>query len=47
MLQTGDPLQYVAIAELNGIWDPWITTPVTLSIPPVFPTSTQTGILGL
>ncbi|WP_024516858.1 hypothetical protein [Bradyrhizobium sp. Tv2a-2] len=47
MRQTGDPLQWVAIAELNGLTDPWINGPMDILIPPVFPTGTQTGILGL
>jgi hypothetical protein len=45
MQQTGDPLQWVAIAELNGITDPWIVGLTTLLIPPIFPTGAQTGIL--
>jgi hypothetical protein len=45
--QQSDPLQWVAIAELNGIIDPWITPLTAILIPPVFPTGTQTGILGL
>lgn len=47
MMETGDPLQWVAIAELNGLTDPWITAEQDLKIPPVLPTGTQTGILGL
>lgn len=46
MQQTGDPLQWVAIAELNGLTDPWLSTPQDILIPPVFPTGTQTGILS-
>lgn len=46
MRQTGDPLQWVAIAELNGLSDPWLFTPTDILIPPVFPTNPQTGILG-
>jgi hypothetical protein len=45
--QTGDALQWVAIAELNGLTDPWITALEAVLIPPVFPTGAQTGILGL
>ena len=40
-----DALQWVAIAELNGLTDPWINGQVDVLIPPVFPTGTQTGIL--
>ena len=47
MQQTGDPLQWVAIAELNGITDPWIVAQQTILIPPVLPSGPQTGILGL
>lgn len=47
MLQTGDPLQWVAIAELNDLIDPWIFVATQILIPPVLPTGTQTGILGL
>jgi hypothetical protein len=47
MMQTGDPLQWVAIAELNGLTDPWITGQQTILIPPVLPSGPQTGILGL
>lgn len=47
MMEAGDPLQWVAIAELNGLTDPWITSQEDIKIPPVFPTGTQTGILGL
>jgi hypothetical protein len=47
MMQTGDPLQWVAIAHLNGLTDPWIDGQQTLLIPPVLPSGPQTGILGL
>lgn len=47
MRETGDPLQWVAIARLNGLTDPWITGLQTILIPPVLPNGTQTGILGL
>lgn len=48
MLETGDPLQWVSIAELNGLIDPWINSgQVEVLIPPVLPTGVQTGILGL
>jgi hypothetical protein len=46
MQQTGDALQWVAIAELNDLTDPWIGQ-ADILIPPVFPSGTQTGILGL
>lgn len=44
--ETGDPLQWVAIATLNKMLDPWINAQKDVLIPPVFPTSVQTGILG-
>jgi len=47
MMQTGDPLQWVAIADLNDLIDPWIVAMEEILIPPVFPTGAQTGILGL
>lgn len=47
MLQIGDPLQWVAIAELNGMIDPWIDAQTDILIPPVLPSGPQTGILGL
>jgi nucleoid-associated protein YgaU len=43
----GDPLQWVAIAELNNLTDPWITAEQEILIPPVIPSGPQTGILGL
>jgi hypothetical protein len=47
MRETGDPLQWVAIAQLNGLADPWITAMEEILIPPVLPSGPQTGILGL
>jgi hypothetical protein len=47
MLESGDALQWVAIGNLNGIIDPWVTTQTDILIPPVFPTAVQTGLLGL
>jgi len=47
MAETGDPLQWVAIAQLNGLIDPWVSGAANILIPPVFPSGTQTGILGL
>jgi hypothetical protein len=46
MRETGDPLQWVAVAELNGLVDPWISAQADILIPPVLPTGSQTGILG-
>ncbi len=46
MQQTGDPLQWVAIAQLNGMIDPWIVAEQDILIPPVLPSGEQTGILG-
>lgn len=47
MRETGDPLQWVPIAQLNGLIDPWIVGLEEILIPPVLPTGTPTGILGL
>lgn len=48
MLETNDPLQWVSIAELNGMTDPWILSgQVDVLIPPVLPSGEQSGILGL
>lgn len=47
MRETGDAMQWPAIARLNGIVDPWLTAQVDLLIPPVFPNGEQSGILGL
>lgn len=47
MVETGDPLQWVALAELNNVIDPWITGLTTVLIPPVLPSGQQSGILGL
>jgi hypothetical protein len=47
MRETGDALQWVALARLNGIVDPWITGQANLLIPPVLPNGEQSGILGL
>lgn len=46
MLQTGDALQWGAIAQLNGLVDPWIDAREEILIPPVFPSEPQTGIFG-
>ena len=37
MLETGDPLQWVSIAQMNSLFDPWVTNLVNLLIPPIFP----------
>ena len=44
-IECGDALQWVAIARLNGLIDPWITAQMDILIPPVLPTGTLTGIL--
>ena len=46
MEQLGDPMQWVPIAELNSLTDPWIVAMTPIKIPPILPTSTPTGILG-
>jgi hypothetical protein len=47
MMETGDPLQWVALAQLNNLVDPWTAGQQDILIPPVLPTGVQTGILGL
>lgn len=47
MTETGDALNWVSIAQLNGLIDPWIVGQTEVLIPPVFPTTPTTGILGL
>lgn len=47
MIYAGDPLQWVAIAEMNDLSDPWIVGEQQIKIPPVFPNGVQSGILGL
>jgi hypothetical protein len=44
--QLDDPLQWVAIAQLNGQIDPWVPAQQDILIPPIIPTGAQTGILG-
>jgi hypothetical protein len=46
-LECGDAMQWVVLAELNGLVDPWIAGQIDILIPPVLPTGTLTGILGL
>lgn len=47
MVEAGDPLQWVVIAELNELIDPWLRGVKDILIPPVLPSGPQTGILGL
>jgi hypothetical protein len=47
MEEFGDPMQWVAIAELNNLVDPWIAGQAAILIPPVVPSGPQSGILGL
>jgi hypothetical protein len=47
MTETGDALQWVALAQLNGLTDPWIIGQTEILIPPVLPMGPRTGILGL
>jgi hypothetical protein len=48
MLHWNDPLQWVAVARLNNLLDPWLFAPIELLIPPVLPQGPipPTGILG-
>lgn len=47
MLEFGDALQWVSVAEINNLTDPWIVAQSNILIPPVVPSGSQTGILGL
>jgi hypothetical protein len=42
--QFGDPLQWVIMASLNNLVDPWISS-AAIIVPPVLPTGTPSGIL--
>lgn len=42
----GDPMQWVPIAQMNGLIDPWLMGHYDILIPPVLPSGTPTGILG-
>ena len=42
----GNALLWTAIAEANGLIDPWIFAQTSIIIPNQVPTSTPTGILG-
>jgi hypothetical protein len=43
----GDAMRWPAIAQLNGMTDPWITGMMEIKIPPTIDrTVTPTGILG-
>jgi hypothetical protein len=47
MFDFGNALQWTAIASLNGMIDPWITSGrIDLKIPPTLPSRPPTGILG-
>ena len=38
--QYGDPTQWIVLAQANGLTDPFILTPTTLTVPPTPPPST-------
>lgn len=46
--QFGDALQWGRIAELNGLWDPWLPTDIeTILLPgPASPTTDNGGLIG-
>lgn len=46
MRESGDALNWAQIALFNGLTDPWADGQLDILIPPVFPTSTPTGIFG-
>ena len=41
----GDAQQWSRIAQVNGLTDPMLSGPVTLTIPPALPTGGNGGIL--
>ena len=47
VIEFNDPMQWVPIAQLNGLIDPWITPQTNILIPPTLPAGKPTGILGL
>jgi len=46
LAEFGDPMQWVPIAETNGLVDPWIIAAQDILIPRVLPSGPPTGILG-
>lgn len=40
-----DALDWVSVAQINGVIDPWITSMTEVQIPPVLPTAAPTGEL--
>jgi hypothetical protein len=42
----GNATQWNRIAELNGLTDPFLAGPVTLSMPPVSASAGNGGVLG-
>jgi hypothetical protein len=43
--QFDDALEWVSIAQMNGVIDPWLFALTEVAIPPVLPTGTPTGLL--
>jgi hypothetical protein len=43
----GDATQWNRIAALNGLTDPWITTGLNITLPPVNANAGNGGILGV
>ena len=43
----GSADQWNRIAALNGLTDPWITSGLTLTLPPINPNAGNGGILGV
>ena len=42
----GNPMNWVDIAEANGLIDPWIFAETAITIPNIVPTTAPDGILG-
>jgi hypothetical protein len=47
VIEFGDAMQWVPIAQMNGLTDPWLNGHYDVLIPPTLPGGTPTGILGL
>jgi len=42
-----DATQWNRIASLNGLWDPFLSGPMALKIPPISSAAGNGGVLGL
>jgi hypothetical protein len=44
--ESGNALNWVSVAQLNDLIDPWVIGQQNILIPPVFPTVLPTGIMS-